>query len=126
MKYRRKFYVVFKNINKPKWWNWFLHKKFNHCFLLCAGPVENTSIMINPTTGGIGMYYYSKNANDMALEATQAGYIVAEYMARDVELINPRFKFFRTCVGICKDFLGINKWWIITPKQLCEEVSKNG
>jgi len=123
LKYKQKFYVVFKDTGENKWWNFLLDKNFKHCFLLFENPVGG-SIVINPSEGGMGVYFYAKDAKTMAADARFANFIVVEYITRGME--TRYFKFFRTCVGICKDFLGIHKWWIITPKQLYREVAKNG
>lgn len=121
MNYKRKFYVVFKGEEKRKWWGTFLDKRFRHCFLITDGPNKD-ALVINPSEGGTGVYFYSKTAYAMAIESIHKGFIVAEYTAQESNLAKPRLKFFRTCVGICKDFLGIKKWWVITPKQLYREV----
>lgn len=121
--YQRKYYVVFKTAEKKKWYNFLLHKKFSHCALLTSG--WRGSIEINPSEGGIGLYTRQNSVEDLVAIAQAQGLIVCEYMAREEQINQAYKKFFRSCVGICKDFLGIRKWWIVTPYQLYKEVKKH-
>jgi len=103
----------------------FIDKRFSHCFLI-TGLAGGGSIIIDPSEGGMAVYECSESADVAAGKAIQKGCYAAVYTVRDHEMRNSRVKFLRTCVGICKDFLGIAKWWIITPKQLYKEVTTNG
>lgn len=121
--YQRTFIIVFKRAEKKRWWMNFIDERFAHCFLITQLSGQG-SIVIDPSEGGMGLYQCSRDAREMAFEAVQKGFTVASYTACGSDMRKPRVKFFRTCVGICKDFLGIRKWWIITPKQLYREIAR--
>lgn len=123
MTYTSMFFVCFTNADKWRWWHLVTGCKCAHVFLIL--PLDNyTAMMISPSEGGIEWNYYNKAAHDLVTEAENKGSKCVNYVVAEENMQKPRLKFFRTCVGITKDFLGINKWWIITPSQLYAEVIK--
>jgi hypothetical protein len=123
--YQRTFIIVFKPADKQSWWVHWIDKNFSHCFLATYTD-DKHSVVIEPSEGGIALNIVKKPIEELAAGYKKKCWVVADYTAKECNMIQPRLKFFRNCVGICKDFLGINKWWIITPKQLYGEVKKNG
>lgn len=122
-KYRRVYYVVFEKNTHPRWWKIFLNKEVNHCYLIT--PVTDcTCVLMNPTEGGVAVYTYSKSAFQMLEKLTNICSIVKRYEVHDEDIKKIRLRLFRNCVGFCKDLLGIHQFFIFTPKQLLEYVSK--
>jgi hypothetical protein len=79
--------------------------------------------MINSSEGGMGLYHYPVPALDLAEDVKKLGAEVVLYWAREENLKSPYVKGFMTCVTVAKDFLGIKKFWVLTPGQLFNEVS---
>lgn len=123
MIYTRTFVVVFRAAAKENWWTVLLHRDFQHCFLATYID-DKRALVINPSCGGCGVHIVNKSIERLIRVYDELGYTMAIYTAQCSEMERPRLKLFRTCVGICKDFLGIAKPWIITPKQLYEEVKQ--
>ena len=120
--YKRDYYIVFTQAQNKRWWQIFTGN-LSHVILIT--PCDDKScMMISPSEGGMEVNYYKKSALMIALEAVGKGSTMSHKIVREYDMKLPRFKFFRTCVGIVKDFLGINKWWIITPGQLYNELHK--
>ena len=122
-KYQRTFVVVFRPAEERRWWANFIDKKYGHCFL--ATYIDDKQcVVIDPSEGGIGFYVHQVPLIRKIWEYRKNGWETIIYTVVGEDMVRPRMKFFRTCVGICKDFLGVDAWWIITPKQLYKEVSK--
>lgn len=122
MSYQRTYIVVFKPADKDAWWIRFLDKCFVHCFLATYIDDKNC-LIIDPAEGDTKIYVLNKPVESMISEYLLKGYKIADYTVKDTAMVMPRLNF-KTCVEVCKDFLGINKWWILTPKQLYREVSR--
>ena len=121
--YTREYYVIFTKPDKFRWWNIFTGSSLAHVMLITSCG-KNVCMMISPSEGGIEVNHYNKAALAITEEALKNGASIAWKTVKEYDLTKPRVKFFRTCVGIAKDFLGINKWWIITPGQLYRELTK--
>ena len=120
--YEREYYAIFTKPDKFRWWQLFTGS-MAHVILIT--PCEQDScMMISPSEGGVEVNYYNRSAIALTTEAFKNGADIAWKIVKEYDLNKPRVKFFRTCVGIAKDFLGINKWWIITPAQLYKELTK--
>jgi hypothetical protein len=121
--YQRSFYIIFTKLDQWRWWNVFTGKQKAHVILIT--PCDSkSSMMISPSEGGIEVNYYKESAGNLACDASCKGSAIVHRYVHEYEMIVPRVKFFRTCVGIAKDFLGVNKWWIITPGQLYKELTR--
>lgn len=121
-KYRRVFFVCFRRTNRWRWWHLFAGNKRQHIFLITS-CINNNCVMIDMSEGGCGIYAFDEPAETIARNVVERGEEVIRYLVEEESMQAPRIKFFRTCVGMAKDFLGINKWWIITPQQLYKELS---
>ena len=114
--YKRKFYVVFDRKRTHRWWNVFLDDWHYHCFLL-THTTQDGCVEIKVSLGGIRLLHYNQAPEDVALSYLKNG--CTEVVECNVDDINtPRIKLARTCVGVCKDFLGIQCSTVITSKQL--------
>ena len=122
MAYKRDYYVCFRRAKKIFWWQLFTGFKRSHIFLITACN-ENSCVMIETSEGGTGIYAYDKPALDVAESCKKNGCEVLCYRALEKNMNRPYPKFFRTCVTTTKDFLGIRKWWVVTPNQLYRELS---
>ena len=101
----------------------FTGREYAHVFLIV--PLDNyTALMIYPSEGGIELNYYNTAASELVTQAQSKGTKCVPYFVYKEAMQKPRLKFFRTCVGITKDFLGIKNGLIITPRQLYFEITK--
>lgn len=108
-------YVVFENV-KGHWWCRFL-SPINHCFLMLVD--NGRYIIMNKTTTGLEVY----TLNDVS------GILKDKYVIKAQEnKTGGLIPMLNTCVGITKRYLGINKPFILTPRQLYKylEVQNNG
>lgn len=119
MKYRRIFYVCFRKSRRWRWWHIFTGSDLQHVFLITSCKYNNC-VMIDSAVGGTGIWTFSRPAKQVAKQ-----WLHVRYLVTDRGMDEPLIIFGRTCVDIVKDFLGIKKWWIITPEQLYREV-QNG
>ncbi len=116
--YKRVVYVVFHTVTKSRWWNWLLHKNINHCYFIIHIR-DNVCLMINQTEGGMEMNVYGCSAYDLIESAAKNGAIdILSHVCKGSDLGNPKMKFLRTCVGLCKDAMGISAFRVFTPYQL--------
>jgi hypothetical protein len=124
MSYTRRFYVIFEPRDHISWWNWFLDKEIYHCYLVTYGNQNNT-IELNTSVAGYAIRFYNVNLEDWILGYinTTGNKMIIE--ARTQDMVKPRIKGFKTCVSIIKDYLGINKFGIITSKQLYKYLRRN-
>jgi len=121
MKYKRDFYVCFREAKGNYWWKIFTGKKRSHIFLIT--PCSNGSCaIIETSSGGTVIHTIDVPALDMANEAFKKGCDVLKYSVEKEDMDKPYFKLFRTCVTSAKDFLGIREFFIITPGQLFNEL----
>ena len=123
MKYSRVFYVCFRRSAKPRPWHIFTGNKRQHIFLITS-CTNTTSVMIDTSVGGSTVRCFNRSAADISEEYLRNGYEVLQRHVSQEQLERPYFKLFRTCVSVSKDFLGIRKWWIVTPDQLYKEVQR--
>lgn len=112
----REYCVVFDKKRYKRWWNLFLDDSIYHCFLIT--PItEESCVEVNVSLGGIRLRHYNASSLDVAREYIHKGATDA-VITDEGDLIKPRLKFGRSCVGVIKDFLGIDNIFIITSKQL--------
>ena len=124
IKYTRVIYVVFTRVPK-RIWSTFLNKKMNHCYFIT--PIDDhKTLMINQTAGGSEINVYPATLHELAKNVIDTGAVdIMRWVTTEKELGNNKMRFFRTCVGSCKDAMGIAKPGITTPKQLYKYMSKN-
>jgi hypothetical protein len=93
-----------------------LKNNFRHCDILL-----DNNIGIEITRNGIDIVNTDKNVLFDKIKNT--GIIIVEY-----EIIKSNYSIIglKTCVGICKDILGIKDFFIFTPYQLYKKLLKNG
>lgn len=82
--------------------------------------------MIEMTEGGAGIYAFDEPADRIAVNVMNRGEDAIKYIVEEKDMTRPRFKMFRTCVGMAKDFLGIDNPFIITPNQLYNHITRGG
>jgi hypothetical protein len=121
MEYKRDFYVCFREAKGNYWWKIFTGKKRSHIFLITACEI-NSCVKIECSNGGMGVYAYSRSADDMARHELSDGCEVIQYLVEEKDMVTPYPKLLRNCVSVAKDLLGIRAWWIITPDQLFKEL----
>jgi len=117
MIYKRAIYVVFMTVPR-QWWSIFMSKKINHCYFITPIDKERT-ILINQTEGGLEINSYNVNLIELSKNIMKNG---AKDILRGVvtgyKLKRRKLRFFRSCVGLTKDALGIKAPFALTPMQL--------
>jgi hypothetical protein len=109
--------VIFRQANYKKWLNAILEPGFSHVLLVIHKP--NADVLIDPRIG-----YTETTVYPPLTDFSYLGKAVRT--TRKVEIGRLRRVFGPlNCVEQAKAFLGISKWWIITPHQLYREL-KNG
>ena len=114
----KRYYLIFKRIGKWRWWNIFTGKQFAHVFLITELGARTTAVF-DTSKGTVKIWKVNRNAEKMVLDYYRHGFIVGTYLVKEQD---KGLQAFISCVGFCKYILGINKWWILTPKQLYKEV----
>lgn len=109
--------MIFRQANYKKWLNAILEPGFSHVCVVIHKP--NADVLIDPRIGYTETTVYPP--------LTDFGYLGKTVrVTRKVSIgrlrgvVGPL-----NCVEQAKAFLGIKKWWIITPYQLYKEL-KNG
>lgn len=115
-KYERKFYIIFSKKKYNTWWNWVLDTDIYHCHIITQ--VKSNTLIIDITRGAIELYDKNGSVDVYADIYIRCGYKVIKAIANEDEMKIPKYKGFITCVSLIKLMLGINKWNIITAKQL--------
>lgn len=116
--YRRKVWVAFWPNNKKGWfWRWV--GPFGHVSLFIEDSAGKL-IHINQTSGGLFFELIPFSAETYLRHAK--GMVVLEWEANGLEVANKRKKGIITCVSVAKSALGINDFWILTPKQLYRRI----
>ena len=120
--YQRTFIVIFKPADKRVWWTIFINKRFAHCLL--ATYIDSfRSLVIDPSEGRSEVHMLHQSITDLAKHYVNKGWKVVDFTTKGDISFSPNLNF-KSCVEVCKDFLGIKKWWVLTPKQLYREVSR--
>lgn len=121
-------YVVYLPGENPWWWNTFLHPRFQHVQLWKSveyGPESSDRfwILIDP-----GLEFASA---DVHFHHEPPWTWDPSMTVQRVQVIRPRHKvrqwmFFGmiTCVEMAKVCMGINSWWVHTPRQLHRYIAK--
>jgi hypothetical protein len=99
-------YVVFES-SKGNWWNRFIDKEIAHCFLLI--PCNGDWVVLNKDI----------DKTEVFTIETLSDIITTAAIIKTKAIPNKRGLFMlNTCVGQVKQYLGIRKPFIWTPKQL--------
>ncbi len=102
-----------------------MDKEINHCYAIT--PVnDNNSIALQQTLGGIEITAFKTNISDLALNIIKHNKKVIRMIATQDINTKLRLRLFRDCVGLCKDLIGLNKPFIVTPKQLYRYLKAQG
>jgi hypothetical protein len=109
-----KAYIIFQNSDMKSLG--FLKEGFRHCDIL----LEN-GIGIEITRKGLSFNITDKNVIFDKLKKNSIIIIEYEIKKNIYSVIGVK-----TCVGICKDILGIKNFFIFTPYQLYKYLIKNG
>ena len=122
-KYKRVYYIIFENIPVYKVWKIFLSNRINHCYAVTA-VTKGSSIVINQTEKGLYVDAYRRSSIDIVECCIKKG---RKVLRAEVEFRSPNISnklFSRSCVGICKELLGINKPFMFTPMQLYDYLKR--
>ena len=101
--------------------NW-VGKLFGHVILFRNVSAIN-SIRVEPAWCGMLLIPYSINVKNIAKSLSEEyNCYVYTSLNEDYERVNLMLGF--SCVSIVKNLLGINAWWIWTPRQLERYINK--
>lgn len=98
----------------------FIKKDFGHCYV-----VEKTRdgwFIFDPTPNGLKSHVVKTHIFLPKFIKKRTHHIMIECS----KTLNKEKFLITDCVGMCKYFLGIKAWWIITPWQLYKYVRKHG
>ncbi len=115
--YSRIYYIVFTKLPRLRWWQFFVSKEINHCYVITA-VTEDTSIVINQTERGTVIEGYDKSVEDLVINANHPHNQIVWQKVKLSDFKKNRVAISRTCIGMTKDMLGIRKPFIITAQQL--------
>ncbi len=106
--------MVFEKTKVFRWWNWFISRRINHCYLL--QPNGENFIVINKSVDTVDVFTLEE-VKDI-IKSSKIIKVRPVQGKRGLFMLN-------TCVGLTKQILGIRKPFIWTPKQLMRYL-KNG
>lgn len=117
--------VCFQESNNFGPWRLFTfwRKKFGHCYIVDYDPQANVWIKAECASERMNFQVFSGE------EVTDLVGYLSEYATcidargKKQAIYFPRWLY---CVSFVKHFLGIKKWWIVTPYQLYCELRKEG
>lgn len=111
--------VIFsKKMGKRRWWNIFTGREFSHCWVVYE--FGKKVVVLDPLIWGILINVHGVSLDEYMKEMQQHPLFKAscllniEYQPRDAVC----YRGIYSCVSIVKAALGIEKWNIITPRQL--------
>ena len=105
-------YVVFERV-KHRWWNYFLSRDINHCYIV--EPYADKFIALNKTTHSLEVFLI----DDFSVILSECKVIKAHKVKAKQSLLN-----LNTCVTLTKNYLGVKKPFIFTPYQLYKHLRK--
>ncbi len=109
--------MIFRQANYKKWLNAILEPGFSHVCVVIHKP--NADVLIDPRIGYTETTVYPP-LTDFGYLGKTVRVTRKASIGRLRGVVGPL-----NCVEQAKAFLGIKKWWIITPYQLYKEL-KNG
>lgn len=115
--YTRKYYVVFSDSDRKKWWTSFLKKGFRHVHVLRESDCGEHWILANAVGGNIFLDIFPL----ICLQDIYRNSTIVEYWSQMHQ--EPFFKIAQlNCVELVKMVLGIRKFRIFTPYQLFKHI----
>ena len=116
--YTRKYYVVFSDSERKKWWTRWLKKGFRHVHVLRKSDFGEHWILANAVGGNIFLDTFPH----VDLCNIYKNEVIVEYWSHMHD--EPFFKIAQlNCVEMVKMVLGIRRLSILTPYQLYKHIS---
>lgn len=120
------YYIVFqKRIgSRDRWWHYFLHKDYSHCFLLAKANAHQTMI-IDPLHWGIYINVFDATIEDMIEHFKHDSTAIMPYqvIVNKGQTWKPRGCY--SCVSIVKSILNIRNM-SVTPRGLYKYLVRAG
>ena len=95
--------------------NWLLNKllpdEFQHCYMVVYSQEQR--IVVDPTVDGLEIFVSDNHHRPYSRYVRCTPHPIKNFGLLGVH----------SCVSYIKRMLGINKWWIITPRQLYKELT---
>lgn len=101
----------------------FWRKKFGHCFVVDFDAQTKTWIMAECASERMNINIFRGKQRDILIGDLTMNAICVDASGEMTMTYFPRWLY---CVSFVKHFLGMKKWWILTPYQLYCELRKNG
>lgn len=127
-------YVVFQGADHRRFWRVFTQRGWRHCWLVI--PVYDPepglkatehSLIIDPRINFAAADVAWLPADEVAKRMMDEGAtVVIKYPVDTADFRNYVPRGFITCVSLIKTFLGIEAFFVLTPKSLARWLLKNG
>ena len=126
----RKAYLIIQSRKKNRHlWHYFYSKKYSHAYLMI--DYDGVMVEYNPLLTKFHTEIFKALDIDSYISAVQKyehNSPIQEVLEFNISTdIPPRYipRGLYSCVSIIKSIIGINDWFIITPKQLSKYIKKN-
>lgn len=101
----------------------FWRKGFNHCYIVDYDPKAKVWLKAECASKSMVFNAYKEDESDLLVGSLIEYATCVDATGTKTAIYFPRWLY---CVSFVKHFLGINKWWIITPYQLYCELRRQG
>lgn len=117
--------VVFSESKNVGTWRLFTfwRKKFGHCFIVDYDPDVDCWMKAECASQRMSFTMYKDKDADLLIGGLTRDAICLNATGEKRAVYFPRWLY---CVSFVKHFLGMRKWWILTPYQLYCELRKEG
>ena len=116
---KRKYYIVFKSSSSPRWFMRYVDKYMGHVIVLRVSDDGESWLYTEATGGNIILDKFPI----CKLRDIYEDCVIIDCWSKYIE--KPTIKIWHlNCVEQAKLILGIQKWWVITPRQLYNHIIK--
>lgn len=138
---QRIYYVAFKDNDGWKWWDLFTTKAYRHCFVfyrqwvpdgpehyMDQAPESLRTIYIEISCGCLTIEPYVMTPEELIeyLSKSEQNITIVRIFLDPSKHLRYRGRGLITCVSLIKAILGLNKFWIVTPRQLIQHLRRLG
>ena len=127
-------WVVFQGSEHRRFWRIFTGRGWRHCFLILPVYYPSPGLdavryfqLINPKTNFVASEVIFQDPDIFIAELQKQGATaIIQYSFDSIDFPNYVPRGFLTCVSLIKSFLGIQAFFVLTPKQLARWMLRNG
>ncbi|NTU49599.1 MAG: hypothetical protein HGA59_09555 [Chlorobiaceae bacterium] len=113
--------VVFAPADRWVWFNLFTGRKYAHIFAMTEAA-EGKIMVVDPLLTGLDVRIYDTGLAKEMREQIDHGRKIIVVDAPEER--KPRLYGVYTCVTVIKSLLYVRAWWVITPKQLYNHLTR--